>query len=202
MGEPWLRESRLLRLGRRLLKVFATCLVVGGIAASIFFPQRLGQGLTREMLFVLVPIWAIGTVALLMLVAGWILHPTIAPTLELGFRRRDDGAYFGPFVKRLAIVTFLLLACVSVASFLIEVRRDPVAALAIYWMLVMAIFVIFLAKRFSEFRHPVTTTYINVLSPVFALLLIPATWPALIWLTCAARARLHRPFDLRDELES
>jgi len=44
-------------------------------------------------------------------------------------------------------------------------------------------FIVYLSNFFSPSRQRATTTYINLLTPFFAFLLIPISWPILIWLS-------------------
>jgi hypothetical protein len=51
-----------------LLSLAACRSVVAG-----FFPELQGQGLTKEALLILIPIWSVGIGGLLLLLMGWLL---------------------------------------------------------------------------------------------------------------------------------
>ena len=59
--------------------------------------------------------------------------------------------------------------------------------LGIYAIISLTAFIFYMAAFYSEKRHPVTTTYLNLYLGFFAFILIPILWPLLVILTLLPR---------------
>jgi len=130
------------------------------------------------LFFALIPIWALCIAGMILLLIGWVQCPTMEPRLKLPFSKRPDGRYFGTLVKGLAAFLCLVLTLGYIAIGLsAETLKLGTAS---YAAGCISAFGFYLATFYSDRRDPYTTTYLNLLTPLFAFLLIPLTWPVLV----------------------
>jgi hypothetical protein len=172
------------RWGRRLLLTSVVFLIVGGATVKMV-PGLQGRGLDNVVLSILIPIWAIGIAGILSLLIGWIRHPMLHTDLDadcLGLELRPDGKIFGPFTKSLAVLTVTLLWLGSFGLFVDSGDPNPLWAkgLLFYCITCYCGLVVYLVVLYRAASHHATTTYLHLLMPLFAFILIPLTWPLLI----------------------
>jgi hypothetical protein len=173
------------RLGRLLLYTFVGCLVIGKAIVTII-PGLQGRGFDIQTLSILIPIWTVGISGILLLLVGWIRYPMLETELDadrLNIERRPDGRIFGWLTKSLALLAVALLWLGSL-GFLFGV--DPQATwtnrVVFYCVTSYCGLVLYLIVFYRTANHHATTTYLYLLTPLFAFLLIPLTWPLLILL--------------------
>jgi hypothetical protein len=183
--------------GHRLLGVSVGGLMVGGTSVTLFAPELKGRGLDNQALAILVPIWAIGIVGIVLLLIGWIRHPALGTELNLDwldFEKRPDGQVFGEFTKFLALMTAVLMWLGTLGLLTFPDGATPQWKLGLVFYLVTCYtgLIVYLILLYDKFSHPATTTYLRLLTPLFAFLLVPLTWPLMIVLNCIATPRDYR----------
>jgi hypothetical protein len=70
------------KLGGYMVGFCLAFLIIGRAVVSFLFPELRGQGIPPAMLFVLIPVWSIGVVGLVLLLAGWIRGKNDKPSTE------------------------------------------------------------------------------------------------------------------------
>jgi drug/metabolite transporter (DMT)-like permease len=174
--------------GQRLLGIAMVCMVVGGVVAGMLrkvLPGVFDRGLTPVVLCILIPIWTIALAGIALSTAGWITNPRIAPRIELDYERRPDGGILARPIKLAGAA--LCAALIPLFVWLMARtwhdehfwRRN----LGIYAMVSLCAFIFYMAAFYSEKRHPVTTTYLNLYMGLFAFVMIPVLWPLLVILS-------------------
>lgn len=172
------------KCGRWLLGVSVGLLVVGGATVKLV-PALQGRGLDNLTLSILIPIWSIGIAGILLLLAGWIRYPALDTNLDpdrLGLERRPDGQIFGPLTKSLAFLAAALIWLGSLVLWMDSSDPNPLwtKGLFFYCATCYSGFVIYLLVLYTNASHHTTSTYLNLLTPMIAFLLVPLTWPLLI----------------------
>jgi hypothetical protein len=176
-------DQRFIRWGKTLIGLCVTALGIGGSIVSIFFSHMLGKGVPAPMCFLLVPIWSVGALGIILLVAAWFLSPRTMSQIEFTYSRRSDGRYFGTLVRVLACFTLTLFFLVTLSLVYSTDAPEPfwVRFLFMYIAGCVWAFTLHLSFMYIPDRHLATTTLVNLLGPVFAYLLFPVLWPALLW---------------------
>lgn len=171
--------TRLGLVGRTLLTTCAGAMVLGGAVMQIFFPERLGKGVDDFALSILIPIWVTGIAGLLLLLIDWLREPQRDYVLDTN--RGLNPHALSPFTRGLGCFT---LALVWLSMLLLAADETAaswvVRASTLYITTCLVWFLIYLAFIYAPLRHRATTTYLNHFS-FAAILLIPLTWPVLIF---------------------
>lgn len=161
--------------GRWLFALFLAAVVVCGEAYRTLFPRQAANGLDATSLAILIPIGCVGLAGVLLLLAGWIQYPRLYKQLDPYYERRPDGRVLAPWVKRLGSI-FIGIVWLGTASALWSHGEILGFYLANGWLG----FIYYLGAGYTRRRHPATTTYLNLFTPFFAVLLVPLTWPLLV----------------------
>lgn len=166
------------RWGRGLLALGVAGLIGGKRLVRALLPNQVGAGADGVALAILIPIWSIGIAGLLLLFFAWAKYPGLETKLDTGHGSRPDGKVFGPFTRWLAVFT---IAFVWVVMFGLwsEIELISRKILFSYFMTAYAWFMIYMLVLYRP-RHRATTTYVNLFTILFAILLIPFTWLLLI----------------------
>ena len=177
-------KPRVIRYGEVLLGTCITFLGAGGTFVHIFFPEQIGSGLDGWKLGMLIPIWTIGIIGILLLLAGWIVYPTLDTQLNSDLPLYPDGRRLSPFTRVLATITI----CISLLPmvFVCYAPDQPLSPLGrfalAYIVTTLSCFLIYALNFYCESKHRATTTYMNLFGPLVAVVLSPITLPFLIGL--------------------
>lgn len=165
----------ILAWGRWLFALSLAAVLVCGEVYRTFFPRQVGNGLDATSIAILIPIGSIGLAGVLLLLGGWIQHPRLFRQSDPCYERRPDGRILAPQVKRAGSI-FIAIVWLGTASALWSHGEIFGFYLANGWLGIL----FHLGAGYSPRRHPATTTYLNLFTPFFAVLLVPLTWPLLV----------------------
>jgi hypothetical protein len=184
-SNPREKAKRLATWGQRLLGAFFVVLILGNIIVRRFVPPDAEELSFAGKLMLIIPIYSTGLAGLVLSLTAWIMCPDLSEKLELNFPKRPDGRYFGDLTRTLGCLLISLICLgVAVGVFSSKVTSPLVfRLLGLYVAVCSWAFIVYLSNFFSPSRQRATTTYINLLTPFFAFLLIPISWPILIWLS-------------------
>ncbi len=181
------RAERLAKRGRFLINLCLLLLMLGGLLVGIggrivsaLDPEAIpaGENPLRNpwFLVIVIPIWSIGIVGIVLSFSAWVASPFMMRELDLGFDLRPDGKIFSRPVKLLCGFAAALVGLSITFGF----GSSGVEFFAFLYFFCMCGFLLYLSWFYRADSHHATTTYLNLLTPLLAVLISPLSWPLLL----------------------